>query len=154
MGNFSCVLSGHMMRSYKETNLCLLVSLMSSHSLVFGVPLPQQITQQDLLTPLNVVRFTGNTAISTGQSVVHSVPDAVNTVPNTAVQGVNLIPQSVNTVSNVAVGAINSVPDTIDNTVTFGANAIRNAPTNTINVVNGAVNTVGSLPGQFVHFGN
>merc|ERR1712106_383445 len=108
----SCVVSGHKRRTNMEATKNLVVSLMLANRLVLGAPLPQQqqLTQQVLLAPLNVVRFTGNTAITTGQSVVHSVPDAVNTV------------------SNVAVGAIDSVPDAIDNTVTFGANAINSVP--------------------------
>ena len=36
--------------------------------------------QEVLLTPFNFVRSTGNTAISTGQQLVHSVPQAVNVV--------------------------------------------------------------------------
>merc|ERR1719410_1175360 len=48
---------------------------------------PQQITQEVLLTPFNFVRSTGNTAISTGQQLVHSVPQAVNVVSTRPLAG-------------------------------------------------------------------
>jgi len=42
---------------------------------------PQQLTQEVLLTPFNFVRSTGNTALTTGQQVIQSVPEAVNATP-------------------------------------------------------------------------
>merc|ERR1719379_2129818 len=77
---------------------------------------PQQITQEVLLTPFNIVRDTGNTVLSTGQQVVNSVPEAVNVVSDTAVDGVNIVPNTVNTVSDFTVDSINSVPS---NTIRF-----------------------------------
>merc|ERR1719420_2876233 len=96
---------------------------------------PQQLTQEVLLTPFNFVRSTGNTALTTGQQVIQSVPGAVNAVSETAVTGVNVVPQTISTVSDFTVDSINSVPQTI-NTVTdkllMNAPDVRNAPANTI----------------------
>merc|ERR1739842_279465 len=78
---------------------------------------PQQLTQEVLLTPFNFVRSTGNTALTTGQQVIQSVPEAVNVVSDTAVTGVNVVPQTISTVSDFTVDSINAVPETI-NTVT------------------------------------
>ena len=40
-----------------------------------------------LLTPLNLVRTTGGTIINTGDTVVTSVPQGINTLGNTVVTG-------------------------------------------------------------------
>merc|ERR1711913_76212 len=90
------------MRVTKEAVLCVILS-----ALVSGVPVrnpvrvvrsPQQITQEVLLTPFNLVRNTGNTALQTGQQLVNSVPQAVNVVSDAAVSGVDSVPQTVNAV--------------------------------------------------------
>merc|ERR1719210_3234467 len=103
--------------------------LVLSMSMLLGVearPQPQQITQEVLLTPFNFVRSTGNIALSSGQQLVHSVPEAVNTVSDTAVSGVNIVPQTINT-----------VPETINTVTDFGVNTINTVPetVNTINTV-------------------
>merc|ERR1712012_1502271 len=112
--------------------------LVLSMSMLLGVearPQPQQITQEVLLTPFNFVRSTGNIALSSGQQLVHSVPEAVNTVSDTAVSGVNIVPQTVNTVSD------------------FGVDSIRNAPSNTIRLVNGVPTAIAQTPAQVVNLG-
>jgi hypothetical protein len=120
------------MRVTKEAVLCVILS-----ALVSGVPVrnpvrvvrsPQEITQEVLLTPFNLVRDTGNTVIQTGTDVVHAVPTAVDTVSDTAVEGINFVPQTVDAVSDLTVGTISAVPTTVDNVATFGVNSIRNAP--------------------------
>merc|ERR1719336_1773447 len=75
---------------------------------------PQQITQEVLLTPFNLVRNTGNTALQTGQRLVNSVPSAVNVVSDAAVNGVDIVPDTVNSVSDLTVNTINSVPNTLN----------------------------------------
>jgi len=153
------------MRVTKEAVLVVLFA-----SLVCGIPVPgpprvvrspQQITQEVLLTPFNLVRNTGNTAIQTGTDVVNAVPSAVDTVSNTAVTGVNIVPQTVDAVSDLTVDTINAVPATVDNVATFGVNSIRNAPSNAVTLANGvptfansAFNTLRNAPGQFVSFGS
>merc|ERR1711913_147333 len=86
------------MRVTKEAVLCVILS-----ALVSGVPVrnpvrvvrsPQEITQEVLLTPFNLVRDTGNTVIQTGTDVVHAVPTAVDTVSDTAVEGINIVPST------------------------------------------------------------
>merc|ERR1711982_12908 len=117
-------------------------------SMLLGVearPQPQQITQEVLLTPFNFVRSTGNIALSSGQQLVHSVPEAVNTVSDTAVSGVNIVPQTVNT--------INTVPETINTVTDFGVDSIRNAPSNTIRLVNGVPTAIAQTPAQVVNLG-
>merc|ERR1712154_694852 len=116
------------MRVTKEAVLLVLFA-----TLVSGVPLPhparvvrspQEITQEVLLTPFNLVRDTSNTAIQTGSDVVHAVPSAVDTVSDTAVNSVNIVPQTVD--------AVSAVPTTVDNVASFGVNSIRNAPSNAV----------------------
>merc|ERR1719336_3360692 len=85
---------------------------------------PQQITQEVLLTPFNLVRNTGNTALQTGQQLVNSVPQAVNVVSDAAVSGVDSVPQTVNAVSDITVDTINAVPTTF-NTFANPANTVR-----------------------------
>merc|ERR1712027_225046 len=127
--------------------------LVLSMSMLLGVearPQPQQITQEVLLTPFNFVRSTGNIALSSGQQLVNSVPEAVNTVSDTAVSGVNIVPQTVNTVSDLTVDTINTVPQTINTVTDFGVDSIRNAPTNTIRLVNGVPTAIAQTPAQVV----
>merc|ERR1712045_663332 len=96
---------------------------------------PQQLTQEVLLTPFNFVRSTGNTALTTGQQVIQSVPEAVNAVSDTAVTSVNVVPNTISTVSDF----------TVDN--------IRNAPANTIRFVNGVPGALVRTPAQVVNLG-
>merc|ERR1719232_1656558 len=150
------------MRVTKEAVLLVLFS-----SLVSGSPItrvvrsPQEITQEVLLTPFNLVRDTGNTAFHAGSDVVHAVPSAVDTVSDTAVNSVNIVPQTVDAVSDLTVGTISAVPTTVDNVASFGVNSIRNAPSNAVTLVNGvptfansASNPLRNAPGRFVSFGN
>merc|ERR1719356_1994137 len=118
------------MRGTTEAVLVLTITIFSGGV----VARPQQITQEVLLTPFNFVRSTGNTAISTGQQLVHSVPQAVNVVSDTAVSGVGVVPQTVSQVSDLTVDSINAVPETID--TVLGVSGLRNAPANTIRFVN------------------
>merc|ERR1712013_119950 len=145
------------MRVTKEAVLLVLFSSLVSGGPVRGptrvVRSPQEITQEVLLTPFNLVRDTGNTAFHAGSDVVHAVPSAVNTVSDTAVNSVNIVPQTVDAVSDLTVGTINAVPTTV--------NSIRNAPSNAVTLINGvptfansAFNTLRNAPGQFVSFGN
>merc|ERR1712227_965751 len=130
--------------------------LVLSMSMLLGVearPQPQQITQEVLLTPFNFVRSTGNIALSSGQQLVHSVPEAVNTVSDTAVSGVNIVPQTVDTVSDFTVDTINTVPQTINTVTDFGVDSIRNAPSNTIRLVNGVPTAIAQTPAQVVNLG-
>merc|ERR1712013_563350 len=153
------------MRVTKEAVLLVLFSSLVSGGPVRGPPRvvrsPQEITQEVLLTPFNLVRDTGNTAFHAGSDVVHAVPSAVNTVSDTAVNSVNIVPQTVDAVSDLTVGTINAVPTTVNNVASFGVNSIRNAPSNAVTLVNGvptfansAFNTLRNAPGQFVSFGN
>lgn len=116
-------------------------------------PQPQQLTQEVLLTPFNFVRSTGNTALTTGQQVIQSVPGAVNAVSDTAVTGVNVVPQTISTVSDFTVDSINSVPQTINTVTDLGVTNIRNAPANTIRFVNGVPEALVRTPGQVVNLG-
>merc|ERR1719145_110193 len=109
---------------------------------------PQQITQEVLLTPFNLVRNTGNTALQTGHQLVHSVPDAVNIVSDAAVSGVDSVPQTVNTVSDLTVDTINAVPATFSN-IANPANTVRvisQTPGQVVNLGNSAFNTVRQVP--------
>merc|ERR1711963_1045978 len=120
-------------------------------SMLLGVearPQPQQITQEVLLTPFNFVRSTGNIALSSGQQLVHSVPEAVNTVSDTAVSGVNIVPQTVNTVSDLTVNTINTVPETFNTIrlVNGVPTAIAQTPSQVVNLGTGAISTVGQVP--------
>merc|ERR1712117_943357 len=135
------------MRVTKEAVLLVLFSSLVSGGPVRGparvVRSPQEITQEVLLTPFNLVRDTGNTAFHAGSDAVHAVPSAVDTV------------------SDLTVGTINAVPTTVDNVASFGVNSIRNAPSNAVTLVNGvptfansAFNTLRNAPGRFVSFGN
>merc|ERR1712223_438404 len=94
------------MRVSKEAVLLVLFSSLVSGGPVRGptrvVRSPQEITQEVLLTPFNLVRDTGNTAF-------HAGSDADN-----AVTSVNIVPQTVDAVSDLTVGTINAVPTTVD----------------------------------------
>merc|ERR1712045_271 len=114
---------------------------------------PLQLTQEVLLTPFNFVRSTGNTALTTGQQVIQSVPEAVNAVSDTAVTGVNVVPDTISTVSDFTVDSINAVPETINTVTDFGVTNIRNAPANTIRFVNGVPGALVRTPGQVVNLG-
>merc|ERR1712107_788215 len=112
--------------------------LVLSMSMLLGVearPQPQQITQEVLLTPFNFVRSTGNIALSSGQRLVHSVPEAVNTVSDPTVNTINTVPETINTVTD------------------FGVDSIRNAPSNTIRLVNGVPTAIAQTPSQVVNLG-
>merc|ERR1712158_252680 len=98
---------------------------------------PQQLTQEVLLTPFNFVRSTGNTALTTGQQVIQSVPEAVNAVSDTAV-------------TSFTVDSINSVPQTINTVSDFTVDNIRNAPANTIRFVNGVPGALVRAPGTVI----
>merc|ERR1711970_485774 len=128
------------MRVTKEAVLLVLFSSLVSGGPVRGparvVRSPQEITQEVLLTPFNLVRDTSNTAFHAGSDAVHAVSD-------------------------LTVGTISAVPTTVDNVASFGVNSIRNAPSNAVNLVNGvptfansAFNTLRTAPGRFVSFGN
>jgi len=114
---------------------------------------PQQLTQEVLLTPFNFVRSTGNTALTTGQQVIQSVPEAVNAVSDTAVTSVNVVPNTISTVSDFTVDSINSVPQTINTVSDFTVDNIRNAPANTIRFVNGVPGALVRTPAQVVNLG-
>merc|ERR1712066_1179492 len=114
---------------------------------------PQQLTQEVLLTPFNFVRSTGNTALTTGQQVIQSVPEAVNAVSDTVVTSVNVVPETISTVSDFTVNSINAVPETINTVTDFGVTNIRNAPANTIRFVNGVPGALVRTPGQVVNLG-
>merc|ERR1711942_425805 len=126
------------MRVTKEAVLLVLFS-----SLVAGVPItrvvrsPQEITQEVLLTPFNLVRDTGNTAFHAGSDVVHAVPSAVDTVSDTAVNSVNIVPQTVD-----AVTLVNGVPTFANSAF----NTLRNAPGQFVSFGNTALNTAGQVP--------
>merc|ERR1719242_2243073 len=106
---------------------------------------PQQITQEVLLTPFNLVRNTGNTALQTGQQLVNSVPQAVNVVSDAAVSGVDSVPQTVNAVSDITIDTINAVPTTF-NTPANPVRVISQTPGQVVNLGNSAFNTVGQVP--------
>merc|ERR1712025_1528736 len=88
--------SGHMRGLNMEAVQCLFCALMVGSAI--GAPGPQQptnslVTQEVLLAPLNIVRTTGSSAVATGQSVIHRIPNAVDNVSNAAVKGTDILPK-------------------------------------------------------------
>merc|ERR1719515_185820 len=105
--------------------------LVLSMSMLLGVearPQPQQITQEVLLTPFNFVRSTGNIALSSGQQLVHSVPEAINTVTDFGVDSIRNAPSN-------TIRLVNGVPT-----------AIAQTPAQVVNLGTGAITTVGQVP--------
>lgn len=118
-----------------------------------------QNTREILLTPLNVVRNTGNTVLNTGTGLVNAVPSTIDSFSNTAVNTINAVPTGVNTVTDFTVDSINAVPSTVNNLAGFGfaapANAIR-LGSNTLRTLpstaNTAFTTFARVPGSAVRF--
>ena len=88
---------------------------------------------------------------------VQSVPSALDSVSDTAVQGFRIIPGTVNTANDFTVSTINRLPDAVDSTVDLAAAV----PGHAVRVVHGvpvaansAFNTIRTVPGRFVSFGN